>query len=403
MQVPKSHRGFKHERRLACIAAMLAVGLTAVAFHATSRDAIPTTTVAKIDSAPIRTNSPEPAQNKPESTPIPSATEPPPVTPDSPETTTASEPETATNRQESNLAATPTADDPTGIKAFDAMAAADPITKIVTEPVRQSRTWADITGKFKVDAYLVSKNKLDVELERVDNGKRVNIPVAKLSSDDRKWLREYERQSKATETKQINPSASLLVGKVVRVMDGDTLLLVDGAGKETTIRFNGIDAPEKDQRFGRESGEWLGDQIGQQSIRAEVTDKDRYGRSLADVYVGDRWLNHELVLAGLAWHYVQYSDDVRLATAQNEARSKRLGLWQDARKVAPWDWRNGQRVETALPANVPSTRETDTIVYISPTGTKYHREHCRTVKGEHTAMPLSRAASAYEPCGVCKP
>ncbi|TWU61971.1 hypothetical protein V7x_36620 [Crateriforma conspicua] len=105
----------------------------------------------------------------------------------------------------------------------------------------------------------------------------------------------------------------------------------------------------------------------------------------------------------VAWHYVKYNEDTRLATAQNAARAAGLGIWQDARRVTPWDYRNGQRIETALPANVPSTPETDATVYVTNSGTKYLRKDCGYVDASRTAIPASRAVSAYEPCKVCKP
>lgn len=53
-------------------------------------------------------------------------------------------------------------------------------------------------------------------VERVDIGKVLVIPVAKLSSDDRKWVREYERQSKPIETKQISCSQDSTLGLAKR-------------------------------------------------------------------------------------------------------------------------------------------------------------------------------------------
>jgi hypothetical protein len=106
--------------------------------------------------------------------------------------------------------------------------------------------------------------------------------------------------------------------------------------------------------------------------------------------------------AGLAWHYVKYSNDTNLATLQQQARADNLGLWQDAKRIAPWDWRNGQRIPTALPAELESIRDSDETVWITPSGEKYHRRDCRFVGDGAIEMPLSRA-TAYEPCQVCKP
>jgi len=54
----------------------------------------------------------------------------------------------------------------------------------------------------------------------------------------------------------------------------------------------------------------------------------------------------EIVKSGLAWHYVKYApDDKALAAAEAEARTGKLGLWSDRRRVAPWDWRKLSKAE----------------------------------------------------------
>lgn len=46
----------------------------------------------------------------------------------------------------------------------------------------------------------------------------------------------------------------------------------------------------------------------------------------------------------------------------------------------------------------------DEVVYISRTGSKYHRQNCRTLKGNGIQSTLSEALSmGLEPCGVCHP
>jgi len=48
-----------------------------------------------------------------------------------------------------------------------------------------------------------------------------------------------------------------LQGRVVRVSDGDTVVVLDSAQQEHKIRLAGIDAPEKAQAFGSRSKEAL--------------------------------------------------------------------------------------------------------------------------------------------------
>ena len=69
------------------------------------------------------------------------------------------------------------------------------------------------------------------------------------------------------------------------------------------------------------------------------TDTDRYGRSMAFVFKGDKNLNKELLSAGLAWHYKKYSRDPELAKLEFQARSDRRGRWNEAEPVPHWEWR----------------------------------------------------------------
>jgi endonuclease YncB( thermonuclease family) len=57
----------------------------------------------------------------------------------------------------------------------------------------------------------------------------------------------------------------------------------------------------------------------------------------------------EQVEAGFAWHYKKYQqeqdaqDQQRYATAENQARDGRLGLWRDNNPNAPWEFRRLHR------------------------------------------------------------
>jgi len=207
----------------------------------------------------------------------------------------------------------------------------------------------------------------------------------------------------ATESMQtLRSDDAELVGTVQRVLDGDTIQIVDDAGELHTIRLLGIDAPEKRQRFGPEATEHVKSLTAGQRVTVAWDDRDRYKRILGTVTANGVDVNADLVRRGLAWHYVKYSDDVSLARLQNEARAANVGLWQDARRVAPWDYRNGVRVETGVPMNVESIAGSDEVVFVTSSGTKFHREDCRHARNAQ-AMPRSRATSAYQPCRVCNP
>jgi micrococcal nuclease len=131
---------------------------------------------------------------------------------------------------------------------------------------------------------------------------------------------------------------ALVAGKVVGVHDGDTItVLMDST--QYKIRLDGIDAPELSQAYGRVSKDFASAFAFGKFAEVRVSGMDRYGRYLGEVFVDGHSLNREIVRAGLAWFYVQYSKDRGLAALEAEARMLRVGLWKELKPLAPWDYR----------------------------------------------------------------
>ena len=117
---------------------------------------------------------------------------------------------------------------------------------------------------------------------------------------------------------------------VLRVIDGDTCLLEDGR----RVRYLGINAPEKGDPHAAEATLANNTLVGGKAIRLEPsrTRRDRDNRLLAYVFVGDTFVNEELVRQGHAHlrHSVRAKYLQRLLQAQDEARTAGLGLWTQA-------------------------------------------------------------------------
>lgn len=115
---------------------------------------------------------------------------------------------------------------------------------------------------------------------------------------------------------------------VVRVIDGDTIVLADGRH----IRYIGIDTPEKGHPYYSEAKRENERLVKGKKIRLEydVQKQDRYRRTLAYVYVGEIFVNAELVRNGYALIYtvppdVKYADT--FLELQKQARKDKRGLW----------------------------------------------------------------------------
>ena len=135
------------------------------------------------------------------------------------------------------------------------------------------------------------------------------------------------------------PAAEAPQGKVVTVIDGDSLL-VTLEGQRAEIRLYGVDAPQLDQPFGSQSRQFVAGLTLGKRVEILIRDRDRFNRIVADVRLpnGDL-LSHRLVSAGMAWWYKQFAPaDGKLAKLEIEAKSARRGLWHGVKAVPPWTW-----------------------------------------------------------------
>ena len=143
--------------------------------------------------------------------------------------------------------------------------------------------------------------------------------------------------------------ADTLTGRVVRVTDGDTIVVLDASKVQHKIRLQGIDAPERSQAFGTKSKEHLSDLVAGKSVVVDYSNLDRYQRILGKVLVNGEDVNLEQVESGMAWHYKKYqgeqspSDRVKYSDAELEARRHKLGLWHDPNPMPPWEYRQAKR------------------------------------------------------------
>ncbi|RMN08420.1 MULTISPECIES: thermonuclease family protein [Pseudomonas syringae group] len=142
----------------------------------------------------------------------------------------------------------------------------------------------------------------------------------------------------------IGPASAdtVLQGQVVRILDGDTVEVLD-AGKQThRVRLANIDAPERKQAFGDVSRQALAAMAYRRQVLVLDEGGDRYGRRIGVLTINGRNVNAEMVAQGMAWVYTQYNNDKNLPTLEARARAGKLGLWADIHPMAPWDFRHSR-------------------------------------------------------------
>lgn len=123
---------------------------------------------------------------------------------------------------------------------------------------------------------------------------------------------------------------------VTHVVDGDTVRLANGE----TIRYIGIDTPEVNDPFYREARDRNRALVHNKRVKAVICrsqPRDRYSRLLAWVWVEGSMVNKALLKEGFASTMMippcGLETKSEFEVAENEARSKRLGIW--SMKVLP--------------------------------------------------------------------
>ena len=134
-------------------------------------------------------------------------------------------------------------------------------------------------------------------------------------------------------------------GKVVGVAYGDTITVLRDK-EQVRIRLYGIDTPERGQPFAKKAKQFTSKLVFGKVVEVHRMDTDRYGRTVALVSVDKQLLNKELVKAGLAWVYDRYCSEPICESWRNfqlRARMDKRGLWADADRIPPWEFRRKKR------------------------------------------------------------
>ncbi|NLK48208.1 MAG: thermonuclease family protein [Bacteroidales bacterium] len=156
--------------------------------------------------------------------------------------------------------------------------------------------------------------------------------------------RTTNRLQSQTDVEKSEQSEQYKTGKVIKVLDGDTFELLMEGNETVKVRMEGIDAPEGGMPYYRVAKNYLSDLCAGKEVTIEIKEKDHYGRYIALTYLEDgRELSHEMVRAGLAWHYKQHDDRQSLADLEIEAREAKRGLWKEKNPMSPWTARGLRR------------------------------------------------------------
>ncbi|HEU0233689.1 MAG TPA: thermonuclease family protein [Gallionella sp.] len=127
-------------------------------------------------------------------------------------------------------------------------------------------------------------------------------------------------------------------GKVIAVLDGDTLLVLRN-NRPVKVRLAEIDAPEKMQTFGETSRRSLSDMVLGKQVKVSGQAVDKYGRMVAHLGLNGLDVNAEQIRRGMAWEYSHFHGNQVLVALQEEAKQVPRGLWALSNPTPPWEWR----------------------------------------------------------------
>lgn len=144
------------------------------------------------------------------------------------------------------------------------------------------------------------------------------------------------------DAKEDNIPAAIKLYSVLRVVDGDTIV-IDKDGTKETVRMIGLDTPEtvhpskSVQCFGKEASNKTSELLAGRSVFLEMDEgegeRDKYRRLLAYVFRDDGvFVNLLLIQQGYAYEYTYaapYRYQSQFKAAETQAADEQKGLWAD--------------------------------------------------------------------------
>lgn len=144
-----------------------------------------------------------------------------------------------------------------------------------------------------------------------------------------------------------------LIGYVLSVQDGETLMLADANRQQIKVRLLGIAAPRRTQSFGEASRTHLANLTLNKNVRFESSLRKQgdflVGKLLVQppdcrTCVPTLDVGMAQIASGMAWFATAAANDLppedqaRYEHAEFEAKIRRTGLWQDKNPLPPWQW-----------------------------------------------------------------
>lgn len=140
-------------------------------------------------------------------------------------------------------------------------------------------------------------------------------------------------------------AAAQLEGRVIRVVNGVKLVVLDAKNTQHRVRLAGVDVPNKGQPYAEQAAANLVRLVTNKNVKVEWARKNANGYLVGKVLLDGKDVGLLQIGSGLAWHYRMFShwqspeDRNAYSAAQATASALGAGLWSDFSPTPPWEFR----------------------------------------------------------------
>ena len=180
----------------------------------------------------------------------------------------------------------------------------------------------------------------------------------------------------------------------------------DLSNKKIIVRLAGIDSPEINQSFGERAREATSGMVLWEDVSVTPTavEKDLV---LGLVYINNKSLNEDLLKKGFAWVYKEICNmDVceKWVEYEQEARSRKIGLWRKSKPMSPWDFRK-KIISTVREKEKRKPKGIEIIYSRDYKKDIFHKYGCEdfNCRSCYTVTRKEALARGCKPCEKCNP
>ncbi len=134
----------------------------------------------------------------------------------------------------------------------------------------------------------------------------------------------------------------VISGRVVTVIDGNTVEVTTADSETYIIMLHEIDCPELGQKFGEQAKRFLEKLLLDKPVSVEMKGKNRWGTRFGIIMIdGELDPRYELLEAGLAWT-TEVNPNPEFEELKERAKENGRGLWREDTPTPPWKFRRQQ-------------------------------------------------------------